>query len=179
MKTDAVSSYVEHYADLFRQIKFRESHYKIVGEITVNFSAIEYFLTTLVARLINPDEPLAAALALKKLNLRSTIDISRAVFLLREHDPAEQTTFLAIIDSIENLRSKRNDIIHSMWDYDYANKRIGFNDITIHKKKVLRIRNKSFTLEDLENLSREVTAALNQLMIFIRDWPLKQQPNNA
>jgi len=179
MKANPISAYVQHYADLMRQLKFRESHYKIVGEITVNFSAIEYFLTSLTSRLINPSNPLAAALALKKLNLRSAIDISRTVFLLQVRDSATQARFLPIIDSIENLRVKRNDIIHSMWDYDYANQRIGFSDIIIDKKKLLRIRNESFTLEDLEKLCREVTTALNQLMVFLRDWPLKQQPNNA
>lgn len=150
MKTNPISSYVQVYADLMRQLRFRESHYKIVGEITVNFSAIEYFLTTLTSRLINPSHSLAARLALKKLNLRSTIDISRTVFLLQVQDSAAQAEFLAIIDSIDKLRVKRNDIIHSMWDYDYANERIGFDQLVIDKKKLLRIRNESFTLQDLE-----------------------------
>jgi len=51
------------WSEILRQHQFRESHYKIVGHIVVQFSAMEMILSSLVAQIVNRDNFVPALMA--------------------------------------------------------------------------------------------------------------------
>ncbi|MGH2569521.1 MAG: hypothetical protein ACRDGA_14380 [Bacteroidota bacterium] len=167
------------YTDIMREQGFREKHYKIVGKVTIEFSAIEYFLTYFVSELISPNAALPATLALKKLNLANILEIAPSIFQLQEANSETRAIFERIVSDINRLRIKRNDVIHSMWNYDYVNQRVSYTRLTTSKQKRVQFRNEAFSLEDLTNLSSEVSAVYHQLLDFIQAWLYGVQPRNG
>jgi len=167
------------WSEILRQHQFRESHYKIVGHIVVQFSAMEMILSSLVAQIVNRDNFVPALMAFNRLSLVNIIDIARTTFRLQEQDADLQARLDSLLNRIDELRIKRNGIIHSFWEYDVDSLSFSYTQMLPDRKKKIRFKDTSYTIQQFKALESDVQSVNNELLKFVTAWQKRQQPNDS
>lgn len=177
MKSQDHASSKDFFAEILRRHDFIESHYKLIGHTVVEFGAIEMILSSFVATVINQNNFLPALLALNRLSLAYVIDIARAVFPLQEEEMTVKAAFESILKTIDELRVKRNSLIHSFWTYNVDDQRMGYMRILPDKKKKIQIKDTSYTLQEFKELNSAVASSCSQLLKFVNNWEKRKRLN--
>jgi hypothetical protein len=161
-----------------RSIRFTNCHFTAVGKMAVSFSALEFVLSEFTAYLINKDDPFSAQLAFKNLSSARLIEVSRVLFYHREQRSEFRVRYDTILDSIDQARSTRNEVVHLMWDSDPITEQVFLEKLHITKQRSPEIVVKPFSIDQLNDLADISHSAYGALIMFIRDWKNQLPPND-
>jgi hypothetical protein len=152
MKSLDQLSHEELWSELLKQHDFREKHCTLIGHIVVEFATIEIFLSSFLADVLNHDDMVPVLMVIGKLSLAQMVEMARVAFPLQEKELQIQEQFEIILHRIEELRVKRNGVIHSFWEYDVDSQRVSYVRTLPDKKGKIYFKETFYTIKEFEDL---------------------------
>ena len=89
--------------------------YTHVGLLCTCFAGLEITILQLTAKLINRNNPSLAEPTLSKLSFRQTVSAFRNNTVKVFHDSQMLKQWLSFANRIDDVATRRNDIVHSAW----------------------------------------------------------------
>jgi hypothetical protein len=149
----------------------REEHYKAVGRIVVEFSAVEFFMSFYVSILLDKELVTGKLIALG-LNFRELQRLLKRLFFHREKDADIQSQLNSLLKTLDDLYgNERNRVVHDFWHYNYfGNKVVRLQEAYDGKKRQMRSNKRTFDFKSLERIGDDILSASVALNTFMMDW---------
>ena len=99
----------------------RDETYALIGEIATLFSNLDYVVTDCLMNLIDNRMPMIGGILTNEVPFARKIALVRHLASARYcHEPQLEAEIGATMQSVDDMRKKRNDFIHGMWVMDDA-----------------------------------------------------------
>jgi hypothetical protein len=93
--------------------------FELFGELCVQLSNLEAFVTQILEYLIDKDHPNVGGLLVSELPISKKLEHIRTLAGFRfAHDTEMESAVIGIIKRINDIRIERNSFIHGMWSLD-------------------------------------------------------------
>ena len=151
-----------------RELNFRESHYKAIGKLAVEFSALEFFVSYYIWILNNENDTVSGQVITSKLSIVRLLPIMAALYRLRDRSAERNEELGRILAEIETLRQRRNDIIHAIWNYDYQGNKATRSKTSIDPKTILKMQSEVLSIPEIEKIGNDLTHVIFKLHSFMQ-----------
>jgi hypothetical protein len=127
-----------------------------LGQIVMRFSSLEYWVTALLATLLQADHG-GMMLITTNISVAQQTKWVRGILALRHEEREPSSEVLALLDRADELRSERNELAHGIWGEGPEPQTALIQTVGLDRPEIIRTR--LVTVHDL-----------NQLVIEINHW---------
>jgi hypothetical protein len=151
--------------------KLRENHYKAVGRIVIEFSAIEFFMKYYISLLLDKNL-IAGKLVCLELTFRNLQKLLMRLFFHHEKNEQTRKDLEFLLNKLDELyREKRNRVVHDFWDFRIiGNKVTRLYESYDKKKKLFKSETISYNIKELNDIGEDVQSASVALNTFMMKW---------
>ena len=139
-----------------------------IGRITVHFALLEKILIDLTHRLLSLPENMARSIT-AELSFRGLQQL--AYSLLKERLPSKIEEFADILKRVGKCEEKRNAITHSLWGAGTSGtdgkQLVIRTKYSAKQKKGLDFVRKEMTIDDLNDIAREISIVASDIKVFL------------
>jgi hypothetical protein len=146
-----------------------DEHCLAIGKITVAFAEIESWLSSFIWALIVPfSEQHVGQIVTAEMSFSRKLDVVVSLFKYRCTDEKERNRLKELVDRIQKLEEKRNQVQHSLWIMQSSDQSEAMRlKITAKRKHGLSHAKEIVTAEPLEALARDLQIAVSDLSSFM------------
>lgn len=130
-----------------------DKHVNTIGEVTINFTALESALAFLVSELIGVDSQIGRAIT-SELSFKQLVHICGSLYRLKSNDVAKIGELDNLLKRAFTVEQKRNIIIHSQWDWSHDPEFIKRTKHTA--KRELKSTAETMSADDIQNIVHEI-----------------------
>jgi hypothetical protein len=124
-----------------------------LGQIVVRFSSIEYWITLLLATLLQADHG-GMMLVTTNVSVAQQTKWIRGILALRSQEWEESERVLALLARAEEIRTERNELAHGIWENGPEPQTALVQTVGLDRPEIIRSR--LVTLHDLDQLVIEI-----------------------
>lgn len=136
---------------------------KLVGQITVAFTALDYVLRLYVKSLLSAGFDVGMAVAAQHRYMPALCDLVFSLYKLKVEDEKAVKRFDKLLSDALTLSRRRNDLMHSFWTVDPDTDEVVLIKPTAEKGKGLRHGGGPVKVGELRRFLRSVSELAHKL----------------
>jgi hypothetical protein len=137
--------------------------YLVLGRLTFEYSILESYLSRLLLALLKADEH-AGNTVLSQLSFRTILTSVEALYPAQVKDKRQVSQMSATFLEIENLEARRNQLIHSFWQFDPPNRKIVRRKSSTKPNRGMKVLVESVDPTQVHELCNEIVHATIKVM---------------
>lgn len=148
----------------------RNEFLKSIGEMTVLFSRLEFYIAHFIGEFISQDYELDRIVVAGE-QMTNLMVLFESLVRYRIIDEKELKRFDAIINNIGKVKAERNKIIHSDWIIaNFENSLIARRSLSNKRnKKRLTLEYKDVELQSMNDLIKQIDEVIRDIIHFMTD----------
>jgi hypothetical protein len=125
-----------------------------LGQIIIRWSALEYFISMLLATFLNADQ---GGMMVITNNVAVSVQSKwiRALMASHDHEAHHSRKVVALLERADDLRSERNEFVHGIWDTTGCQPKTALVE-TVNLDRAELIRSRLVTPKDLNDFLADI-----------------------
>lgn len=138
-----------------------------LGQIIIRWSALEYFISMLLATFLNADQG-------GMMVITNSVPVSvqskwlRALMASHEHEADQNRRVTELLSRADELRAERNEIVHGIWDTTNCQPKTALVE-TVNLDRAEIIKSRLVTLQDLNELLADISRWIDDYVTLGRE----------
>jgi hypothetical protein len=150
-----------------KEHELRDEYYRAIGQIVVKYSALEQMVTYLVTQLIANNHQVGDIVT-AEISFSKKLALLSCLHRLRQKDQSRIDLLDKAIGQIGTLEDRRNQVIHSNWEFNDKELLVNRYKVTARKNKGLRYNLKPTPIQELKQLVKDINGSMHDLVYFMQ-----------
>jgi hypothetical protein len=139
-------------------------HLKSIGDITVSFSLLEWYLQIMVGSLLDENQKVSKIIT-SELSFKGVKALLMSLYIEKlGKDDADYNQLKGLLNRCGQAEGKRNQITHSMWGVGKNTDLITRIKTTAKEKHGIRFQNERMSPKDIEGIASEINQLTKELV---------------
>lgn len=150
-----------------------DDHLRAIGQITVNFSALEFALSFLVWAFLGIGQEKGEIIT-SRLSFRVLLQLASSLYRHRVSDPEGIAQFDELLARISEAGDRRNQMIHSLWMGNLDGRTLRYK-ATIRQREGLKRQIQGMAVKDLDEIATLIAQVTREIGPFLEHYWLDKE----